>query len=285
VRGLVKAYLDDCQGRVKPRTLDWLRGFLGPFGRKHGDLPAAALTPPAVEKDSRQPTWSPSTRHSFVGAVVSACRWAVRARLLIRNPLDGVRRPPKESRGESALLGPGDLTRLRAAATPQFRLYLDVLHATGARPGEVAAISADAFDPAAGVVRLGEHKTRHVTGRCRVIYLTPQVVEVLSALRERHPDGPLLRNRCGKPWTGWALVKAMQATRERAGVPHAVCYSARHTFATDGLAAGLSDSVTAELLGHTSTKMLRNYAHLRAKADALRSALARVRDAQSESRA
>jgi integrase len=76
-----------------------------------------------------------------------------------------------------------------------------------------------------------------------------------------------------------ALVKAMRAARERAGVPNAVCYSARHTFATDSLAAGLSDGVTAELLGHASTRMLRNYAHLAAKADALRAALARVRPA------
>jgi hypothetical protein len=37
------------------------------------------------------------------------------------------------------------------------------------------------------------------------------------------------------------------------------------------------EGVTAEQLGHASTKMIRNYAHLAAKGDALRGALDRVR--------
>ncbi len=122
-----------------------------------------------------------------------------------------------------------------------------------------------------------EHKTRHVTGRGRVILLPPRAVAVLEAERQRFPSGPILRNRCGRPWNQWAVTQAVRYARLRAGLPRAVAYGMRHSFVTDSLAAGLSDSMVAELVGHSSTKMLRNYAHLGGRADVLRSALATVR--------
>ena len=78
------------------------------------------------------------------------------------------------------------------------------------RPGEAAAVAAENFDPDAGLVRLKRHKTSH-KGKGRVVYLPPSVVDLLKKLKEQHASGPLLLNRCGRPWTGWAIVKAMQA--------------------------------------------------------------------------
>jgi integrase len=72
----------------------------------------------------------------------------------------------------------------------------------------------------------------------------------------------------------------MRRTRERCGLPHAVAYGLRRSFATDALANGVPDAQVAELLGHSGTAMLhRHYAHLGAKAKALREALDRVRPA------
>jgi hypothetical protein len=52
----------------------------------------------------------------------------------------------------------------------------------------------------------------------------------------------------------------------------------RHAFATDALANGVPDVQVAELLGHSGTAMLhRHYAHLGARAKALRESLGRVR--------
>jgi integrase len=73
----------------------------------------------------------------------------------------------------------------------------------------------------------------------------------------------------------------MRRTRERAGIPHAIAYGLRHTFATDALANGVPDAQVAELLGHSGTAMLhKHYAHLGAKAKALRDALGKVRPAE-----
>jgi integrase len=238
---------------------------------------AATLTPTLAEAYSRKPDWKSQTRHGFLSTLVTAFRWAERAGVTDRNPLKGVRKPPKTSRGMEALVTPEEYARLVDAATPAFRLFLKVLYACGARPGEVAAITAENFDAGAGLVRLAEHKTAY-KGKVRVLYLPPEAVALLVRQCERYRSGALLRNNNGEAWTENAIGLAMRRTRERAGVPHAVAYGLRHTFATDALANGVPDAQVAELLGHSGTAMLhRHYSHLGARAEALRSALGNVR--------
>jgi integrase len=277
VAEVITQYLADCQGRVKAKTLRTYTDFLGPFAGRHGTVQVEALTPTLAETYSRKPEWSATTRHDFLGTLAGAFRWAERARLIGRTPLLGLRRPPKASRGLEALVTAEEHAKLCEAATPQFRLFLQVLWLTGCRPGEAAAITAANFDAANGLVRLREHKEAH-KGKARVLYLPPDAVALLVRQRERHASGPLLRNRCGRPWTCWAVVKAMEATRERAGLPSKVAYGLRHTFATDALARGVPDAQVAELLGHAGTAILhRHYSHLGAKVEALRGALGQVR--------
>jgi integrase len=277
VAEVITGFLADAEGRVKPRTVEVYRYFLEPFAARHGGLTGRDLTPALAESYSRKAEWSPSTRHDFLGTLACAFKWAERCRLIDRTPLLGLRRPPKESRGRETLITPEEHARLCEAASPQFRLFLQVAYATGARPGEVARITAENFDPAAAVVVLKEHKNAH-KGKSRVLYLTAEVVALLVRQKERYPGGPLLRNRVGKPWTGWTVAKAMQATRRRAGVPHAVSYSMRHAFATDALANGVPDAHVAELLGHSGTAMLaRHYSHLTARSRVLRESLGHVR--------
>jgi integrase len=277
VAEIIGLFLADAESRVKAKTLAWYRDFLGPFAEQHGTLAASALAPTTAEAYSRKAEWSPSTRHDFLGTLASAFKWAERARLIDRTPLLGLRRPVKASRGAEALVTPEEHARLCEAATPWFRLFLIVAYSTGARPGEVAAITAANFDAEAGLVRLKDHKTAH-KGKARVLYLTPEIVALLMRQRDRYPTGPLLRNRNGKPWNCWAIVKAMEVTRERAGIPHAVTYGLRHSFATDALANGVPDAQVAELLGHSGTAMLhKHYSHLGARSQVLREALGKVR--------
>jgi integrase len=61
-------------------------------------------------------------------------------------------------------------------------------------------------------------------------------------------------------------------------VKSCIAYGYRHTFATDALANGVPDAQVAALLGHSGTAMLhKHYAHLGARAKALRDALDKVR--------
>ena len=275
---VIRQFLGNCEGRAKPNTVRVYSYFLLPFAEQHGEQNASELTPVLAESYARRESWSDSTRNALLGTLVTAFRWAVRkARLIPHSPLEGLERPPKASRGADALVTSEEHDGLMEAATPAFALFLRVLYATGARPGEVAKISSENFDPTLGIVTLHEHKMAH-KGKRRVIHLTGEVMSLLSDSMRRFPTGPLLRNTKGKPWTTKSLVKAMIATRQRARIDGAMCYSYRHTFATDALAAGVPDAQVAELLGHSGTTMLhKHYSHLTAKARVLRSALDQVR--------
>ena len=278
VQSVVTGFLADVKSRAKPKTLEVYRYFLLPFLAEHGEGNADELTATVAEAYSRKPAWGQTTRHQFLGALVAAFRWAVRARMLSRNPLDGIRKPPKRSRAEDVLLSPAEAGALAESASPAFRLFLQVLWACGCRPGEAAAITAENFDEGASMVRLDEHKTAGKTGKARVIYLPPEAVALLVAQREKYPSGALLRTTIGTVWNEDAWVGAMATTRRRANLPHAIAYGLRHSFATDALANGVPDAHVAELLGHCGTNMLhRHYSHLGARADALRGALSKVR--------
>ena len=277
VQAVLDAFLDDCDGRVKSNSLRVYRQFFKAFKATHGKAEADALTPTLAESFARKQGWSASSQSSFLGALKAAFRWAVKSRLIARNSLDGLKRPPKRSRGADAVLTADEHERLMEHATPAFRLFLVVLHATGARPSEVAGITAENFNADAALVVLAEHKTAY-KGKSRVIYLSPEIVALLAVQREKHPTGVLLRNNIGTPWTPSALVCAMASARKKAGIAKAICYSFRHTFATDALANGVPDAQVAELLGHSGTTMLhKHYAHLGARAKVLKSALERVR--------
>jgi integrase len=277
VAEVITAFLADVADRAKPNTLRVYRYFLEPVATRYSKMKACDLTPTAAEVYARKPEWSPSSRNAFLGALATAFKWAVKARLIVQTPLAGMTLPPKESRGADTLVTPEDHIKLVQATTPAFALFLRVLYATGARPGEVASITAENFDEANALVWLKEHKTAH-KGKRRVIYLSPEAVTILREQKANHPTGTLLRNTRGDPWTEKALVKAMIATRQRAGIPHAIAYGLRHTFATTALANGVPDALVAELLGHSGTAMLhRHYSHLTAQSQALREALNRVR--------
>jgi integrase/recombinase XerC len=275
VATLVQAFLADAEGRLKPSTFQSYRSFLTSFTKAYGNLKASQVTVTLVTAFSHKPQWSQSTRHDFLTVLTIAFRWAERTGLLPMNPLRWLRKPPIESRGSKALLRPEDHARLLEAAPDYFQPFLSLLYLTGARPGEIAAITAENFHEAAGVVILRDHKTaRH--GKVRILFLCPAAAQLLRQLKARYGTGHLLRNRLGQPWTTNAVVHMMVRLRRKTGIP-VTAYSYRHTYATMALTKGVPDAQVAALLGHSSTTMLhRHYAHLTAQAQLLRAVAAQV---------
>jgi integrase/recombinase XerC len=277
VATLVQAFLADAEGRLKPSTFQTYRCLLSPFTHIYGNLQANQVTPDLATAYTRNRSrpWSQNTRRDFLAVLSTAFRWAERTGLLPMNPLRWLRKPPIESRGSKALLRPEDHARLLEAAPDYFQPFLSLLYLTGARPGEIAAITAENFHEAAGVVILRDHKTaRH--GKVRILFLCPAAAQLLRQLKVRYGAGHLLRNRLGQPWTTNAVVHMMVRLRRKTGIP-VTAYSYRHTYATMALTKGVPDAQVAALLGHSSTTMLhRHYAHLTAQAQLLRAVAAQV---------
>jgi integrase len=217
VAEMVKAFLVDCEGRVKAITLRNYRDLLTPFSERFGKVKADRLTTQQAEAFSRKPEWSNSTRHDLLTTVATAFRWAERTGLLASNPLRHLRKPPKESRGDRALVSDDAHAKLYEAAPSYFKPLLRLLFLTGCRPGEAAAITVENFDESNGVVRLREHKTaRH--GKSRIIFLCAEAVALLLGQKAKHGDGFLLRNRYGLAYSKDAIVQMMASLRRKTGV-------------------------------------------------------------------
>jgi integrase len=107
----------------------------------------------------------------MLGALVTAYRWAERGQIISRFPLRGIQKPPKASRGAKSLVPAETHARLCEHADAFFRAFLQLLWMTGARPGEIASLSAEALDLANGIVLLSEHKCAHL-GKSRIVFLS-----------------------------------------------------------------------------------------------------------------
>ena len=156
-----------------------------------------------------------------------------------------------------------------------FREFLTALYLTGCRPGEVARVTAADVNLELGLWVIDRHKTARKTQKPRVIYLTPEMVEMSRRLVAERPEGPLFPSRkLNRPFSKDAIRIRFRRLREKLPhLKHFVCYNVRHTYATDALANGVSAAQVAELLGHSSIRMVeQHYGHLGQKVAAMRDA-------------
>jgi integrase len=280
VAGLVGLYLDDLSRRVGSRTLYVAKCYLNPVLAVCGPIKVRQLRRQHVEEAIRRHAeWNESTQFHVTCRIVAAFNWAVREGMIPANPLKGIHRPQPCSRGTQTLITPEEYQKLYDAAPEYLRHVLFAMQQTGCRPCEVLTVAAKDFDAESGVWVLQRHKTAHETGRPRIVYLTPKLVELCKLLENRNPTGPLFRRHSGKPFPpAYYLARLVRNLRTKLGIRGAIPYSLRHTFATDALANGVPDAHVAELLGHNGTAMLhKHYAHLSGRAAVLRTALAEVR--------
>jgi integrase len=268
------------RGKLAAKGLYDYRLALTPFEARFSSRPAADLATEAgaeeVEDWAAAQGWSPSTQNTYLGVVLSAFKLAE-----LRTQ---IRRPPKESRGAGAVWTEDQFAAILAdLRTPRrgrgagdLADLLEALRLTGARPQELAPLTADGVGWATATVTLVEHKTRRHTGRERVVYLTAAAIAVFERQRAKHPTGPLFPTQAGKPYSARAIVRRLLAASERLGF-RVFAYATRHTFATALLSAGEPDAIVAELLGHTSAAMVgRHYGHVAQNSRRLREAAERA---------
>lgn len=279
--GAVAEYLAHCErrcaaGKIQPGTLETYRRALGCLVDDLGSRQLVDLSAEDFElwADART-TWSPSTRHLYLGAVQAMLRHH-RVSLPIK-------RPHKESRGDSCFLTDEQFAAVMADVSRwpgrngDLGALLRVLRETGARPQEVARLTAADVDWANCCARLKKHKTKGKTGRDRVIHFPAAAMGVLRELRERHPTGLLFRTRHGGAYTRPVIVRRMTAVSERVGFRVIAYGLGRHSWATKALAAGIPEAIVAEALGQRGTGMLTfHYSHLGTQARTVAAAVEQV---------
>lgn len=142
---------------------------------------------------------------------------------------------------------------------------LRLLFMTGARPAEVKKLEWAWVDLEACVIRIpkGSHKTGRKTQSVRLVALGPNAVELLKGRAKRKLSKWVFPGKKG-PYAGLECWWQRRRKTELAkmGLGDFRIYDLRHTFATKARLEGLDLDDVGDLLGHTTSRQTRRYAHI-----------------------
>jgi integrase len=256
----------------------------------------AAMEKPAKrgrdQKNRRPVHWGLGSQRNCLQSLNAAFNWAARSGLIPKNPLVGIEMPAASSRGEDALIGnnvdeiDANHRKIIGYSKPWLKPFIQALKDTGARPGEIAAATAENFDPEAAAFvfrkasRMRSDRFKHKNaskGKERVIFLTGETLVTVRELVAKFPTGPLFRRKVNRGFHKTCIVMAFQKLQRKMKMPMLTAYSYRHTFATEMLKAGMDVETLAELMGNSAAVIRLHYSHLLADKPALRGKLERFK--------
>jgi integrase len=215
----------------------------------------------------------------LLGAIFS---FAVREGLREDNPVRGVER--YKDRQSQRFLSEEEIGRLEQAlrrlelegVNPNGIAVIRLLTLTGCRKGEIEGLRWSEVDLEQRCLRLADSKTG-----ARIVPLGSAALRVLETVPRLKGSVFVFpaENDPAKPYVGTPRV--WLKAREAAELEGVRLHDLRHTFASIGLAGGLSLPFIAALLGHKDIKTTQQYAHLadspiRAAADLTAGAIERA---------
>ena len=164
-----------------------------------------------------------------------------------------------------------EATRLINASEPDFRRLVRGALETGARYGELCALTVSDFNADSGTVTIRQSKANKV----RHVILTLEGAEYFKTITAGRPGSEFLflRND-GQMWMSDHQAQPMDEANERAKIdPPINFHGLRHTWASHAVMNGVPLLVVAKNLGHSDTRMVeKHYGHLAPSyvADAIR---------------
>lgn len=274
---LCDLFLDFSKSQHKLLTYKNYRNILQQFCKQFGSLEVGALKPFHVSHwVEEQPGWTGMKRNAVI-VIKRAFSWAEQQELIATSPLRNL--TPQRGKSRQRVLTAEEQTLILSQLRDEaFHTFVTVLLGTGCRPSEVASVTAEHVNLKLGVWVLPEHKTAKKTGKPRVIYLSPEMLDLTRVQMEKHPQGPLFRNQKGRPFAKGCWGHRFRKLRKKlTSLKDVVCYTMRHTFATNALIKGVGIAQVAELMGHTSTEMVsRFYGHIAGNIEHMRDAARRA---------
>ena len=151
--------------------------------------------------------------------------------------------------------------RLINAADPDFRKLVQGALETGARYGELCALTVGDFNADSGTITIADSKS----GRPRHIVLTDDGVKFFQALAAgRVGVESMFQKADGGVWLADHQADPIAEASKRAKIsPPINFHSLRHTWASHAVMGGMPLMLVAKNLGHTTTRMVeRHYGHL-----------------------
>jgi site-specific recombinase XerD len=226
-------------------------------------------------KDSKRPPGSLPTGGAGVAAqcvalVSTLLTFAIARALRSDNPAKGIKKPPV--RKMERFLSEEEIGRLAEAldiessrtGNPYPTAAINLLLLTGGRRGEILGLQWQHVDFERQCLRLPDSKTG-----AKIVYLNAPALEVLAGLPRMDSNPHVIPGKCERaPLSG--IDKVWFRVRAAARLQGVRLHDLRHSFASMGVAGGLSLPIIGALLGHKHPATTGRYAHL--SADPLRAA-------------
>ena len=271
--------------RVRPKTFQDYQGMLHRYVRTVlGERVLAALRPLDLQAMYQQMIErglsARTVRYAHV-VVKSAMQQAVRWRLLLDNPADGLKIPQQQRNEMRSLTVNQARTLLNAVEGTRHGPVIAVALTTGMRPSEYLGLKWQDIDWARQTISVVRSIQRLNGKWCfsdtkrsrsrRPIKLQSWIIALLRDLQTKasaqdlYPEAHdlIFRTPSGQPINADYLAKHFRSILDIAGLPRLRLYDLRHSAATIALAAGVSPKVVSEQLGHASTAFtLDTYTHV-----------------------
>lgn len=272
VARLIETFLDWCVKHRSRGTYEnsrlYCRHFINCVGKQLtiGHLKPKHITLWMDQHDK----WSDTTKNDAISIVQRAFNWAVKQGHIARSPIAGFDEKPSRKRRE-IVYSPAEFARiLEASSDDLFRDLLSFMWETGCRPIEARRLEARFVDLRRNMVVYPESMNKTRKGE-RVIFLTDSASLICSRLIQKHPEGPLFRNRAGNAWTRNSMKCRFHRIGKKIGTTGLCAYGIRHSFATEGLMNGVDSVSLSMLMGHSDVSMIaRTYQHLARNPEFLR---------------
>jgi len=161
--------------------------------------------------------------------------------------------------------------RLLNASEPAFRKMVQAALQTGARYGELTALTVADFNPDVGTIYIRKSKSGHA----RHVVLTEEGLEFFKAVcAGGKSDDLMLPNKAGEKWEKSQQQRPMAEACKNGKISPAIGFHGlRHTWASLAVMNGVPLMVVSKNLGHADTRMVeKHYGHLSPSfmADAIR---------------
>ena len=228
---------------------------------------------------------SQTTVHHVHVAIVASLKYAVRRKLLARNPASEVQDLPGPSKAQRRAGRSRKWPRsCRLPEVTGCMPFICLAATTGLRRGEVAGLSWKQLDLDAGTLTVARSRVsirghavesgpKTAKGR-RTIAIAPVVVEALRGYRRHQREEHLALGPAGQtPGSSSPtrtvvastrfILRSFQRAARRAGLPVISFHALRHGAATAGLAAGVPLLAMSKRLGHSSVSITGDlYSHV-----------------------
>ena len=254
---LSQVYLDWCQSNRKPTTYSlhktYLQSLIESCGKtvRIGDFKVLHITKWLESFES-----SSTTKHNVIAIVQRMFNCAVEQQFLSVSPIAKIKKPKSTRR--NIVYTPEQWSQIQAHATGSLIGILHFLWLTGCRPKEARIVTANHVHDSLIIFPPDESKGET---DARVIHLIPEAKALIDKQVKQNPTGSLFRNSRGVAWTKDAIKCRLTRISEKVGF-RVIAYGARHSFATNALIRSVDTVSLSHLMGHKSTRMINNYAHL-----------------------